>query len=242
MPHRVSPATTVWVTAAGCASRPVPGVGRERHVGVRARRQATGATGRAGWDVTRSWPRTTTAVIEGGDGSSWVPSRGAGCLGDRGAGRPRWWRHRVRSRPRPASRGWRRDAARTSPGSGCAAPRRSGTGRDVVREGPADGDGQDGGDADQSGDQHGERAEPFYDLADRGPRRGLGGRGHGHPPVVMPLTSVADSVTVIWRLADADDAEELGGQAVADLGVDGVALAPRRYRAGRRRPCSSRPW
>ena len=72
-------------------------------------------------------------------------------------------------------------------------------------------------------DQHSERAEPFDELADRGPRHGLGGAwawsssrgdatdvggGFGHGDLEAP---------------DADDAEELGRLSVADLGVDGVA-------------------
>ena len=66
----------------------------------------------------------------------------------------------------------------------------------VARKGPSDGDGQGGGDAGQSGNEHCERAEPMGDLASG---RHVGGR-HGHPSEVMPLMSVADSVTVIWRL------------------------------------------
>ena len=74
--------------------------------------------------------------------------------------------------------------------------------REMVREGPADRGGQDDGDPHQSRHQDDERAEPPGELAHRGPRQPRAGEdgGHGQPPVVTPLTSVADSVALICKV------------------------------------------
>ena len=50
-----------------------------------------------------------------------------------------------------------------------------GPGRDVVREGPADGDGQDGGDADEPGGEHGGAPSPSAICRPVGRAGGLGG-------------------------------------------------------------------
>ena len=81
--------------------------------------------------------------------------------------------------------------------SGIDAPERMGglgATRDVVRERPSDEGGEDDRYADQPDDEHSERGQSSDDLAARGSGRRWGG-AHGHPPVVIPLTSVADSVT-----------------------------------------------
>ena len=83
--------------------------------------------------------------------------------------------------------------------------------RDVVRERPPDEGGEHDRDAHQPDDQDTEGAEAAGDLAtrrsvrqqsdaDRASCGAIGSSGHGHPPVVMPLTSVADSVTDRARL------------------------------------------
>jgi hypothetical protein len=69
----------------------------------------------------------------------------------------------------------------------------------MVWKRPADGGGQDDRDPDESAHQDNESAEPFDQWADGGARV-LDRTGHGHPPEATPLTSVADSVTLIWRL------------------------------------------
>ena len=206
MPHKVSPATTVCVTGVGCSFTAGPMSATSCMVVVMA--EGAPATGPPALALSRG--RSAELAEDDGGRDDGGEERGGGAVvpkagapvpsssakvghqggddteGEVGPGQPRQRCEEVG--PERA-----RDRGPQRPGD-------LGSAGEMVREGPADADGQDGGDPHQSGGQDAECAEPFDKLADRGPRSNLGGGGHDHPPVVTPLTSVADSVTLIWKL------------------------------------------